>query len=78
MPEPWDLPYDVCSRYPSSALFPFFRGLGFRVEGLDFGVSLLKLNIGKKGTLIIRRLLGNLDVEGSFGVHALGQDGKAS
>ena len=37
------------SRYPSSALLPFY-----------FGVSLLKLNSRKKGTLIISGLLGNL------------------
>ena len=36
-------------RYPSSALLPFL-----------FGVSLLKLNSRKKGTLIINGLLGNL------------------
>ena len=37
------------TRYPSGTLFLFY-----------FGVSLLKLNIRKKGTLIIQGLLGNL------------------
>ena len=43
-------PEDV-SRYPSSTLLPFY-----------FGVSSLKLNSRKKGTLIIHGLLGNLGV----------------
>ena len=41
---------DWTIRYPCSTLLPFL-----------FGVSLLKPNSRKKGTLIIRGLLGNLD-----------------
>ena len=37
-------------RYPSSTLFPFY-----------LGVSLLKLNSKKKGSLMFKGLLGNLD-----------------
>ena len=44
------------SRYPSSTLFPFF------------GVSLLKLNLRKQGTLIVKGLLENLEkVTSSWG-----------
>ena len=44
----------VCvSRFPSSTLLPFF-----------LGVPLLKPNSRKKGTLIIKGLLGNLGVCG--------------
>ena len=41
-------------RFPSSTLLPFF----------SLGVSLLKPSIRKKGTLIIKGLLGNLVVVG--------------
>ena len=57
-PEPCCMPWSVTqsstnttSRYPSSTLLPFL-----------FGVSLLKLNSRRKGTLIIKGLLGNLDL----------------
>ena len=44
---------DTISRYPQWYPFTLF----------NFGVSLLKLNIRKKGTLIIIGLLGNLVLE---------------
>ena len=40
----------LMTRYPSSTLFPVYCG-----------VSLLNLNMRKKGTLVIAGLLGNLD-----------------
>ena len=47
------------TNYPGSTFFPFY-----------FGISLLKLNIRKKGTLVIEGLLGNL--ANGFDIQGLG------
>ena len=46
----------VRARFPSSTLLPFL-----------LGVSLLKPNVGKKGTLFLKGLLGNQEGDAKLG-----------